>query len=158
MDAKELAAKLHGREYREEMTEEEIGQAKEAGLVVVYGASDDLIEFRGAIYDEFVCFRGGTAYLNEHGLIQNECPEEDCPYFRHLIQQTVEITAVWAEGETSWTYKTDIPHETFDIMEEGKVYCRGLVFSLQNLEEAVKQIREKREAERMTPQGGWNRR
>ena len=42
MNAKELAAKLNGREYLREITAEEAAQAKSAGLVVVHGGSDEL--------------------------------------------------------------------------------------------------------------------
>jgi hypothetical protein len=38
------------------------------------------------------------------------------------------IDAVWCEGEYSWTYKTNIPHATFDIWEDGEKYCKGIVF------------------------------
>jgi hypothetical protein len=35
------------------------------------------------------------------------------------------------DGErATWTYKTDIPHETFEIYDNGKLYCRGIVFSV----------------------------
>jgi hypothetical protein len=47
------------------------------------------------------------------------------------------VEAVWAPAEldgTSWAYKTDIPHVTFDLMEEGAIYCRGIVFALSDLD------------------------
>jgi hypothetical protein len=40
MTAKELAALLNGRKYLEEITAAEERQAKESGLLVVFGASD----------------------------------------------------------------------------------------------------------------------
>ena len=52
MTAKELAEKLNGREYGNDITDEEATAAKKAGLLVIYGYSDDNIEFRGIIYDE----------------------------------------------------------------------------------------------------------
>ena len=50
MDAKELAQKLHGRTYGN-ITTQDAAEAKDNDLVIVFGASDDLMEFRGAIYD-----------------------------------------------------------------------------------------------------------
>ena len=45
------------------------------------------------------------------------------------------IKALWAsEGDYSWTYRTDIPHATFEIVEDGAPYCRGIVFALVDLE------------------------
>jgi hypothetical protein len=61
MDAKALAALLTGREYRQEITRAEEADAKAAGLVVAFGASDDLLEFRGAIDDEVGCYDGPEA-------------------------------------------------------------------------------------------------
>lgn len=123
MNAETLSKKLNGREYRSEITKEESKEAMERGLVVVFGASDDLMEFEGAIYEEVDCYDGGSAYVNDLGQLVS--PERG-----H------EIKAVWCprdgEGNTyaSWLMKTDIPHHSFDVMEGGELYCRGLVFSL----------------------------
>ena len=135
MDAKELAAKLNGREYWHEITDEEVRQAKEAGLVVVFGASDDLIEFRGAIRDEGDCYDGGTVLIDTKGVLPSwdeasESEESAQEYFERKAKART-ITALWAKvpGYT-WTYKTDIPHETFEIVEDGEPYCRGIVFNI----------------------------
>ena len=135
MDAKELAAKLNGREYWYEITDEEVRQAKEAGLVVVFGASDDLIEFRGAIRDEGDCYDGGTVLIDTKGVLPSwdsasESEETAQEYFERKAKART-ITALWAkEPGYSWTYKTDIPHETFEIVEDGEPYCRGIVFNI----------------------------
>lgn len=137
MNTKELAALLNNREYREEITRDEEAQAKHAGLVVVFGASDDLMEFRGAIHDELGAYEGTTAYLDADGLVVNECDNERCPYARKLAATAKKIKAVWDKDDYvwdkddyAWVYQTDIPHETFDIVEDGEKYCRGIVFSL----------------------------
>ena len=54
---------LHGREYRDEISDFEIKQAKECGLVVIFGASDDLLEFRGASSDELGAWEGIKAVV-----------------------------------------------------------------------------------------------
>ena len=134
MTAEELSAFLDGREKGNEisMIEEEI--AKDSDLVVVFGASDDLMEFRGAIHDEVPCYEGGIAYLNETGLLQNECDEENCPYFEKIKKEARKIEALWCQNKpTSWTYSTNIPHSKFDIREDGRVYCVGIVFSMNTL-------------------------
>jgi hypothetical protein len=132
MNALDLAAMLNGREYREEITKSEARMAKDAGLVVVFGASDDLMEFRGAIDDEIGAYDGGTAYLTADGMLQNECELDDCPHFEKLKASATTIEALWsAEPDYSWTFKTDIPHSTFEIIETGEgPYCRGIVFAL----------------------------
>ena len=51
------------------------------------------------------------------------------------------IEALWCDddikdengGLITWTYKTDIPHETFMIYEDGSSYCRGIVFNINDI-------------------------
>ena len=112
------AAYLDGRQYREEGTRGFFAELRAAGLVAVFGASDDIMIFDGAIHDEFydktcvtACGRTGDAGI--------WCVEP-----------------LWcAEPGISWTYKTNIPHETFEIWEDDEIYCRGLVFALADLAE-----------------------
>ena len=136
MNKNEACTLLNGMEYGEEIATEIQQCLKGSGLVAVFGASDDLMEFRGAIYDEVGCYDGGTAYLTKDGLLINKCDEDDCPYFEQIKKQVMTIEALWNnenEPAIAWTYKTDIPHSTFEIMEDGEVYCRGIVFSLSDL-------------------------
>lgn len=49
MTTKELAEMLSGREVGMEITSVEFDRAADAGLVVVYGYSDDNVEFRGPL-------------------------------------------------------------------------------------------------------------
>lgn len=136
LSAKTLASLFDGREYRGEISTEEELRAKDAGLVVVFGASDDAMEFRGAIDDELGAWEGTTAYLDQaKGLIDNRCDSEDCPHYMEAQQQAAlkgaTIEALWGEhAHCSWSYKTAIPHETFTIVEDGDPYCQGIVFSL----------------------------
>ena len=131
MTKEELAAKLTGREYGSEITDAEAEEAKRAGLVVVFGYSDDNVELRGAVHEEIGTCGGVAVFLDIKGLIENECPESDCPYYARMKEKAAIIETLWCE-ETgySWTYKTDIPHATFEIMEDGEHYCRGIVFAL----------------------------
>ena len=74
MTKKELAEKLNGTEYTGSriFSEEILQEAKESGLVIVYGVSDDLMEFEGAFEDEGGCFCGGTVYFDLNGVSQDE--------------------------------------------------------------------------------------
>lgn len=132
MNAKDLAAQLNGIQYPVRIPKTLTDAAKAAGLVIVYGASDDLMEFEGAIYDERSAYEGTTAHLDSSGLLQNDCDNGECPHFEKLKEKAAKIEAVWDDGTGySWTYKTDIPHETFEVLEEGcPPYCRGIVFAL----------------------------
>ena len=135
MNAKELAAKLNGREYLKEITADEATQAKIAGLVVVHGGSDDQIYFAGAICDEGYCYDGRKILFDAKGVLPSwdsasESEESAQEYFERKAKART-IEALWDnEPGYSWTYKTDIPHETFEIVEDGEPYCRGIVFNV----------------------------
>lgn len=125
---------LNGRQYRNEITPDESIAAKENNIVIVFGASDDLMEFRGAIDDELGCFEGCETYINAFGIVENQCPDDDCPYFQAEKRKGIKIEAIWDRDGYSFVFETKIPHETFNIMEDNETYCRGIVFSLDALE------------------------
>ena len=126
MDIKEFAQKLDGRQYGyPQFTEEEIQIAKENGFVIVCGASDDLMEFYGAITDEGDCFDGGIVHINRHGIVNEDVVT--------LGDRAIE--SLWCkEDDITWIYKTDIPHETFMIYEDDEKYCRGIVFRIEDVQ------------------------
>lgn len=134
MNTQELAAKLSGREYRDETTAADEYEAKLNGLVIVFGASDDLMEFRGAVNDEIGAYEGTTAYFTSGGLLTNECVQ-DCPYFEKLTKMAATIEAKWDTAGYSWIYETAVPHATFEVVEGDDKYCRGIVFALSDVQE-----------------------
>src|SRR6185312_16663666 len=69
METKELADRLTGSEYPLRITKEVKAAAKASGLVIVYGASDDLMEFDGAIYDEIGAYGGTEVWVDATGLV-----------------------------------------------------------------------------------------
>ena len=69
MEARELAEKLNGRTYGDSF-DDVLEEAQQSGLVIVTGASDDLMEFDGAIRDEGGCFDGGRVYFDKDGVDQ----------------------------------------------------------------------------------------
>ena len=132
MNISEFAKMLDGREYGSEITKNEERQAKDLGFVVVYGCSDDIVEFVGTITDEAGCFDGGEIFLDKNGVFE-EC-EEQCKYSQTAKSKCHVIEAIWVKDGYSWVYKTKIPHATFDILEDGEKYCRGIVFEFSSLE------------------------
>lgn len=134
MDIKEFAKSISGKEYGyPQFTKEENETAKENGFVIVYGASDDLMEFEGAIRDEGGCFDGGRVYFNKTEVCQDESDRSAFDNYSNSIN------AVWDRDTDengkliTWTYETEIPHETFMIYEGGEPYCRGIVFSIDDV-------------------------
>lgn len=136
MTPQELAAELDGIEYPGEPPAELQAKAKAAGLVIVFGASDDLMEFRGAIYEEAGVYDGGTAYIDPMGLlpsfesVHEDGDKDDLRSYFIREPNAVALTANWSVDGYSWTYTTDIPHATFEVMEGDEKYCRGIVFRL----------------------------
>jgi hypothetical protein len=135
------AAMLTGYEYPAREIDGHSAALKAAGLVAVYGQSDDIMAFSGAIRDEVSAYDGGTAHVDSEGLVptfdavsDTGDEEQVAAYFRRKPHQRA-IEAVWSPEEpaASWLIRTDIPHATFDIVEDGDLYCRGLVFALADL-------------------------
>lgn len=139
MTKEDLAARLTGCTYPFDLSKEIAQEARSAGLVVVFGASDDLLELRGALDDEVSASNGVTVWLMNDGLFDTNACASYCWYFEGAFQHVREygrsLTALWDPGDGySWRYETDIPHATFEIVEEGEPYCRGIVFALSDVE------------------------
>ena len=140
MDAKELAAKLDGRQYRSEVTHIEEAHAKTDELLIVFGGSDDLIEFRGLFAEECGAYEGGTAYVYRDGPYLDEgCDCAAAERERDRAQGTaLNINALWCpdlEGKPSWAYGVEATHETFRVMEDDDLYCIGIVIAAEDIPE-----------------------
>lgn len=133
MTPQELAQKLNGRECGDEITKQEEKQAKAAGLVVVFGYSDDNIEFRGAINEEVGMYDGGVVHVSRDKVFSDhECDCEHCTY--HTTRDTAsKIDCKWCENDYSWFISADFPHATFDIMEDDEKFSRGIVYSVNDV-------------------------
>jgi hypothetical protein len=142
MTVQKFTEMLHGREIGNELSREEAKLAKSLGFLVVYGASDDLLEFDGAFRDEVGACNGTKLYIDRDGVKPTwgddaEKTEFDArEYFRREDMPAFKIIAAWApEGsELSWNISIDSTKsdgspqwECFEIMEDGSPFCRGLV-------------------------------
>jgi hypothetical protein len=134
MNREELAAILNGREYRDEITRAEHKAAREAGLLVVFGASDDLVEIRGAMEEEEGAYHGATISISEALTVIK--PREDAG---ELIaegwtppKRFLTVKAEWCPSgfAGSWRISADKPFSKFDIMEDGELYCEGIVIDV----------------------------
>lgn len=140
MSAEELAALLDGREIGLEITPEEAAVAKAAGLLVLYGASDDLLEAEGAFSDETDAYDGAEVLLDRKGFIPAERDDDwtdaemEAYFTRRKAPGAISVRAAWCPpgypGDPSWVVSTTAPHASFRIMEDGELFCVGCVIAL----------------------------
>lgn len=126
MNAKEFAAMLNGREYGSEITPSEIKLAKDSGLIVAFGYSDDNLELHGMVDDEVSAYDGTEVMVR---LDKMEVVGDDaCPDCMERCK-SITINAEWSpkDPSASWLITSSEPFETFDIMEDGELFCRGCV-------------------------------
>lgn len=149
--AKELAARLDGRTYSNELTQQDIDEAGDAGLVIVFSTSEDSCTLEGAIRHEMTLPRfehkvelrfsrdgdilcGGDVDVETMNAVRNMTGID---VLKLIEANTAKFDAVWLEGhgnkdETAipWTYRVRFPHKTFRIYENDGIYCVGFVFDL----------------------------
>jgi len=144
MTKEELATTLNGREYPNKITHSEETASRESGLLILYGASDDLVEMRGTIRDEVSAYGGATILFGRDGKIISPVEREDedvlekyglLEVVKQRANKAQTIRALWCaeKGGPSWTFETDIPHATFEVMEDDEVFCRGIVIDTKDL-------------------------
>ena len=130
-NSKALAKALNNRDLEDGFYRFEIKCAIKSHLVIVTGYSDDLIELDGAINQEGNCFCGGNFHLeksNKEWILKNE-------------KRINNISAIWYDQKKTtdnleiipWSYKTDIPHESFYATYRGDPWCEGFVFRVEDL-------------------------
>lgn len=133
----ELAKKIDGIKYGQDIDPSLVQGAKDNGLVIVYGFSDDLMEMEGAIYDEGDCYGGEKFLIDRDGILPDyddiEEEEEMDEYVKRKKKSKTIHAIRCAQDEPAWTYKTKIPHATFHVMDEDGIQCRGIVFSVDDL-------------------------
>ena len=145
MTKEEFAKMLDGRQYREEMTSNEEKLAESHGLLVCFGASDDLLELRGIIYDEVGAYKGDFALIvrkkgGKIGVLSRSEFDEVSDFIdEHDLEfnlPEIKIEAIWCPKELncSWLIDSDVSAATFDIMEDGELYCRGIVIEKSDIE------------------------
>jgi hypothetical protein len=134
----EIAAQLNGVEYRNEDEQFDAKILCDEGIVVAYGASDDLLELRGAIDDEYGAYEGTSIMLIktkdwEIKAISGEGFDENRSYIGGDFEH--HITAEWCpkDIDASWKITPACEHATFNVMEDDELYCVGAVFYLKDV-------------------------
>jgi hypothetical protein len=155
MTAEEFARLLDGREYGDEMSKEENELAAENRLFVFFGQGDDELKCSGIISFCMNAVGGSeleiVTYLSdlewwrpftqdmketlkeikeyEESIgFKSRHPENDYDNFLKIAKRfTVKAELFPEDPDATWLITTDVPHATFDIMEDGDLFCRGIV-------------------------------
>ena len=136
MTKEKLAEILDGRPIGNEVSKDILDIASKYGFLIVFGASDDLIEFYGLFYDE--AGAPDEILIDREGVISIDDNErevlEKFGFYRQVIQEAKSIKAIWNDdGNPVWTYETKLPHAKFTIWEDEEKYCEGIVISGEDL-------------------------
>jgi hypothetical protein len=150
MTVKEWAKKISGFEYPADELDNLNKEMAADGIIIAHGASDDLLEFRGVIYDEVGAWEGTEVRISSRGkgtafIFDEEENQDSFEFNQKEIVAMQQVKAIWSprcrdvednesgEAFASWLIETEIPHETFDIMEDGELFCWGVVLHVDNI-------------------------
>lgn len=153
--AKALALKLKDTSYDqiEDSVRSLIRIAEENNLLIVYGSSDDLIEFRGMWTDEHRCGHGTVVRFDHKGIIpstetfvddlnsrvgragvDNDSLLKDMKEYCERVQSGHYLKVSMVDGSNGkfFVYNTNLPQELFIVhnTETSSVYCVGMVIQL----------------------------
>lgn len=145
-----LACMLEGNEYLNEITKEQEQSAKENNLLVIFGHSDDGVQFRGVVNDEEGAYGGTTLYLLKKG--EQFCIADDGTDRTYRLAHKVSllphnddfpvnenarvIEVKWGEGAKTdpvWQIETTLPHVKFVIREDGEPFSEGIVIDMDEI-------------------------
>jgi hypothetical protein len=136
MTHEQLASILTGREIGEEITAKEEAEAKSHGLVVAFGYSDDILELRGAIHDEVGAGGGEDLLIGPEGVLENKSEHEEMELWaarKYIALEKTALNTINANYSDAWEIGIDCPYSRFLVMEDGELFCVGIVFAIADL-------------------------
>jgi hypothetical protein len=150
MTVKEWAERINGFEYPADQLDDLNQEMKNDGIIIAYGTSDDLLKFWGVIYDEVGPCEGIEARISSRGkgtafIFDEEENRDSAEFNRKEISAMQKIKAMPIiqipaddDGEVLalWLIETEIPHENFNVMKDGKLFCQGIVFHVDDVKAA----------------------
>lgn len=124
-------------EYGDNIPETALIRAHQIGAAIIYGYSDDCILVEGTVADEAVAYGGGTFYVDSQGFLplnsdltlgEEVTTLNECRKLVRRFGKSVKVEVIMEQDGYYWQYKTDWPHKTFEIKEDGEPWCKGIVF------------------------------
>lgn len=141
MNAKELAAQLNGMAVGGKMAAQ-IDAAEDNDLVIAYCTPNELFELKGAgdtdsdvyestdlcvfVFDEEYCLFDRQSLGDKDDADDYEFTAHEAAEKGNIIQAIAQPAEV---PGAAWFIKPSFAHESFDLMQDGKLFCRGAVFA-----------------------------
>ncbi len=114
--------------------------AKDAGIVIAFGASDDLCEFVGAWYDEVAVYEYSEIPISNDGVLKSDCDSDDaCPYFKRIAAAAPKLSIKFTNSTPNcllnWLLDLpdDIMHEKAILTEDDKPFTQALIFFTEDI-------------------------
>ncbi len=124
MTVSEWAGYLNGRGVSWVLYPDEIKDVKKDGLVIAWVPSDNFLQFEGEITEEeWVPFEG-RLWIAPNKCLTKDFTHPELPEIKPVFCPKNKYGTVYA----TWEILTAIPHETFNILDDGETYCIGVVF------------------------------
>ena len=144
MTPQDFAALINRNQYLQELSPEQEDIARRNGFLVVFGQSDDRVEFRGVLYDEDGAYNACTLFLGVYkDLTVKRIHSEQVADVKKYEGDTVKIIAIRVDknfdGKVEaplWTFSADYPQDKvaeFKVYEDEEVYGNGLVIKIGDL-------------------------
>lgn len=131
--AEELAKQLNGFDISDNFTKGVINIAKNSNLVIVSAIGDDTIIFSGSLKDEFDLLHGGQIFMSKEKGIGGS--DEFIPYLKQSVKKDRKLIEVFwnKNGLFKWKFLTLIKHSTYDLKSNGRSFCKGIIFNLNDI-------------------------
>lgn len=154
MNKEELVKEIQDSQYPFKLSEKQESICKESNLVAVYKVSDIMI-FRGAICDKKAFYKDAEVIINPrkriiikpwHEVYDIMGDEESARDYLKVLDGSRKIKVLLDKSNDpvyTWIFETEIPHVTFNIYDGDEKYCRGIVFSIDDLESIPKENQSK---------------
>jgi len=110
--------------------------AKDAGIVMAFGASDDLCEFIGAWDDEVGLYEEAQIPISCDGVLKSDCDSDDaCPYFKRIADSATTVSISFKNNTPNWLLdlSDNILHVKAILTEDGKPFTEVLIFFAEDI-------------------------
>lgn len=137
---------------------------REDNIVIIYGYSDDIVEFDGAIIEELDCYGAADFFIDyidrhcyylfpqdfvDHATEYiNSDYEDTLPLIDELLQEhikkIIKLKAAYCGkfNKDGWGFELELPestkidYDTFNVLEDGEVFIKGLIIDLESFKKA----------------------